>query len=89
MARFCADQGWYLSFAGPITFKNAESLRAALSASPIEQVLAETDAPYLAPSPHRGAPNAGYLLPHTVRAMAAVTRLDELTCAADSTKPQK
>jgi TatD DNase family protein len=78
MARFCSDQGWYLSFAGPVTFKNAEPLRAALAVVPIGQVLVETDAPYLAPSPHRGAPNAGHLLPHTVRAMAVVLQLPEL-----------
>jgi len=77
MARFCADQGWYLSFAGPVTFKNAEPLRQALLRVPLEQVLVETDAPYLTPSPYRGAPNAGYLVPYTVRAMAAVLQVDE------------
>jgi TatD DNase family protein len=70
MARFCADRGWYLSFAGPLTFKNGEGLRAALRAVPLEQVLVETDAPYLAPMPHRGRTNASYLVPLTVRCMA-------------------
>lgn len=83
MARFCAAQGWYLSFAGVLTFKNAAPLRAALREVPLEQVLVETDAPYLTPVPYRGRPNAGYLLPHTVRAVAAV--LDhplDTTCVA-------
>jgi TatD DNase family protein len=76
MARFCADQGWYLSFAGPLTFKNASDLRDALLAVPFDRVLVETDAPYLTPMPHRGRPNGSYLMPHTVRQMATVTQRD-------------
>ena len=57
----------------PVTFKNAEPLREALRAVPLSQVLVETDAPYLTPMPYRGRRNAGYLVPHTVRAMAEVT----------------
>ena len=76
MAKFCADQGWYLSFAGTVTFKNAEPLREALRAVPLDQVLVETDAPYLAPVPYRGRTNASYLVPVTVRAMAAATGQD-------------
>jgi TatD DNase family protein len=83
MARHCAEQGWYLSFAGSITFKNAEPLRAALRAVPLDQVLVETDAPYLAPAPHRGKTNAGYLVPVTVRCMAEVLDRDLVqVCAA-------
>ncbi|MCU1524733.1 MAG: hypothetical protein JWO18_1627 [Microbacteriaceae bacterium] len=70
MARLCADNGWYLSFAGTITFKNAGNLRAALEAVPRSQILVETDAPFLTPAPHRGRPNAPYLIPHTLRFMA-------------------
>ena len=73
MARLCAAQGWYLSFAGPVTFGANDELRAALAAVPLGQVLVETDAPYLTPHPYRGRPNAPYLLPHTVRTVAAVT----------------
>jgi TatD DNase family protein len=82
MARHCAGRGWYLSFAGTLTFRNAGGLREALRAVPLEQVLVETDAPYLAPEPYRGRTNAGYLVPLTVRAMARETGadLDEL-CA--------
>jgi TatD DNase family protein len=76
MATYCADQGWYLSFAGPVTFKNGGALRAALRAVPLEQVLVETDAPYLTPHPFRGKVNAGYLVPITVRAMAEVLHRD-------------
>lgn len=76
MARHCAQQGWYLSFAGNLTFKNAGPLREALRAVPLEQVLVETDAPYLAPAPYRGRTNAGYLVPVTVRCMADVLERD-------------
>jgi TatD DNase family protein len=83
MARFCADQGWYLSFAGPLTFKNAIDLRAALKAVPFDRVLVETDAPYLTPMPHRGRVNGSYLMPYTVRRMAEVTLSDvSEICAA-------
>jgi TatD DNase family protein len=77
MARHCASRGWWLSFAGTVTFKNADELRAALAVTPLERLLVETDAPYLAPMPHRGRPNASYLVPHTVRAMAAVLGVGE------------
>ena len=70
MARHCVEQGWYLSFAGTVTFKNARGLREALAVAPLDRVLVETDAPYLTPTPYRGRPNASYLVPHTVRAMA-------------------
>lgn len=83
MARHCVAQGWYLSFAGTVTFKNAASLREALVEVPLGQVLVETDAPYLTPAPYRGRPNASYLVPHIVRSMAE-TRGDDLDtlCAA-------
>ena len=76
MARHCAARGWILSFAGTLTFKNAQTLRDALRAVPLEQVQVETDAPYLTPVPYRGRPNAGYLVPITVRCMAEVTGRD-------------
>jgi TatD DNase family protein len=72
MARTCADRGYYLSFAGTVTFKNARGLRDALSVTPLDRVMVETDAPYLTPSPWRGATNAPYLVPRTIRAMAGV-----------------
>ncbi len=70
MAELCAANGWYMSFSGTVTFKNAKTLREALSVAPRQLLLAETDAPFLTPEPYRGRPNAPYLLPHTLRAMA-------------------
>ena len=75
-ARACVDRGAYLSFAGPVTFKPNEPLRAALAVTPLDRVLVETDAPFLTPMPHRGRPNASYLIPHTVRFMADTLGLD-------------
>jgi len=77
VARACLDRGAHLSFAGTVTFKNAASLRNALAITPLDRILVETDAPYLTPIPFRGRPNASYLVPHTVRAMAEV-RGDDL-----------
>jgi TatD DNase family protein len=76
MARYCADRGWYLSFAGPVTFRNAGPLREALTQVPLAQVLVETDSPYLTPHPYRGRPNGPYLLPYTVRTVAEVLGQD-------------
>jgi TatD DNase family protein len=70
MARVCAEAGYYLSFAGPVTFKANDALRAALRVTPLDRVLVETDAPFLTPVPYRGRPNAPYLIPYTVRSMA-------------------
>jgi TatD DNase family protein len=82
LARLAGDAGWYCSFAGNLTFKNAGNLREALRAAPRDRILVETDAPYLTPVPLRGRPNAPYLVPHTMRFMADVldADLDEL-CA--------
>jgi TatD DNase family protein len=82
-ARACLDRGAYLSFAGTVTFKNAQPLRDALAVTPQDRVLVETDAPFLTPTPHRGRPNASYLVPITMRLMAEV-RGDDLAelCAA-------
>ena len=71
MAQESAERGYYLSFAGTVTFKNAHGLRDALSVTPLDRLLVETDAPYLTPHPHRGAVNAPHLVPLTVRAMAS------------------
>ncbi|MEU9401392.1 TatD family hydrolase [Streptomyces sp. SID4985] len=81
MAEICAREGYYMSFAGNVTFKNAQNLRDALAVAPLELVLVETDAPFLTPAPYRGRPNAPYLIPVTVRAMAAVRGTDEDTLA--------
>ena len=71
MARICADHGWYMSFSGVVTFKNAQDLRDALVVAPDELILTETDSPFLTPVPFRGRPNASALMPFTVRQIAA------------------
>jgi TatD DNase family protein len=83
MARECIAAGYVLSFPGVVTFRNAPMLREAAAVVPLEQLLVETDAPFLTPHPFRGRPNAPRLLPITVRGLAqAVQRdVDEL-CAA-------
>lgn len=80
MARIAADRGYWLSFAGNVTFKNAQNLRDALAVTPRERILVETDAPFLTPAPYRGRPNAPYLIPVTLRFLAAElgTDADEL-----------
>jgi TatD DNase family protein len=75
-ARECVERGYILSFAGTVTFKNAPHLREAAALTPLSQILVETDAPYLTPMPYRGAPNASYLIPLTVRAVAAARGVD-------------
>ncbi|MFI6822703.1 TatD family hydrolase [Micromonospora sp. NPDC050187] len=72
----CVRRGYLLSFAGTVTFASAQALREAAALTPPEQMLVETDAPYLTPMPHRGRPNASYLVPLTVRALAVTTGTD-------------
>lgn len=76
LAAICAENGWYMSFSGVVTFKNAPLLREALQVAPRERILVETDAPFLTPVPFRGRPNAPYLVPYTLRLMAAELGLD-------------
>ncbi|WP_029289974.1 TatD family hydrolase [Cellulomonas sp. HZM] len=72
LAEVAAEQGWFCSFAGPVSFPANEDLRAAARLLPAELLLVETDAPYLTVHPFRGRPNAPYLLPGTVRTLAEV-----------------
>jgi TatD DNase family protein len=83
----CVRRGYVLSFAGTVTFGNAAGLRAAARLTPLDQMLVETDAPYLTPTPYRGRPNASYLIPLTVRTLAEATGadLDELCAALSAT----
>lgn len=76
-ARAASERGWYCSFSGVVTFKNAQDLRDAAAIVPLEQLLVETDAPFLTPTPHRGKPNAPYLIPLTVRELGAIRGLAE------------
>ncbi len=70
MAKTCIDRGYILSFAGTMTFKNAPALREAVKLVPHDQLLVETDSPFLAPTPHRGALNTPAQIANIVRAMA-------------------
>ena len=76
MAKKCIERGYVLSFAGTVTFKNAPQLREALAITPIDQILVETDAPFLAPMPHRGALNSPAQIATIVRAMATERNAD-------------
>jgi TatD DNase family protein len=80
-ARRCADNGYVMSFAGNVTFGNAQELRDAVAVAPLDLLLVETDAPFLTPMPFRGRPNAPYLVPLTVRAIAAVKGFGEAEVA--------
>lgn len=70
MAKICIDRGYNLSFAGTVTFKNAPQLREAVKLVPIDQLLVETDSPFLTPSPHRGKLNTPAQIAAIVRAVA-------------------
>ena len=70
MAKECIANEYILSFAGTVTFKNAPELREAVVLVPIEQLLVETDSPFLAPMPNRGALNTPAQIPNTLRVIA-------------------
>jgi TatD DNase family protein len=76
------EHGWYVSFAGNVTYKSAYDLRAAARAVPAERLLAETDSPYLAPQPKRGKPNEPAYVVHTVAALAEARGEDADALAA-------
>ena len=76
MVKQCAEAGYVMSFAGNVTFANAQSLRDAAAAAPADLILAETDAPYLTPVPNRGRPNAPAQTAYTIRALAQVKDVD-------------
>ena len=75
MAAECAEAGYVMSFAGNVTFKNADSLREAALVAPAELMLAETDAPYLTPIPHRGKPNSPAMTAYTIRFLAELKNI--------------
>ncbi len=81
VAQECVDRGYVLSFAGTVSFANAAELRVAAEIVPDEQVLVETDAPFLTPHPYRGQPNQSYCLPYTARALAEVRGVDDAAMA--------
>ena len=76
MAKVCADAGYVMSFAGNVTFTNAGNLREAAIAAPVDLILAETDAPFLTPVPHRGKPNSPAMTAYTIRFLAELKGLE-------------
>ncbi|SNR32803.1 TatD DNase family protein [Haloechinothrix alba] len=87
IARRCVEAGYVLSFAGTVTFRNARQLHAAARLVPREQILVETDAPYLTPHPYRGRPNEPYCVAYTVRGLAELREepVAELAAATTAT----
>ena len=75
MACELTRRGWYISFSGTVSFKNAPRVKEACAAIPLDKLLVETDAPYLAPHPHRGKMSDSILMSHTVEAMAEIRGL--------------
>lgn len=86
-ARRCVDAGYVLSFAGTATFRNARGVREAVALVPVEQLLVETDAPFLTPHPYRGQPNEPYCVNYTLRGIAELRgmSLEELVVATTTT----
>lgn len=76
LARICNAHGWFMSFAGTVTFNNAHQIRQALEVADPQLLLVETDAPFLTPHPYRGQPNAPYMIPQTMRLMAELRRAE-------------
>ena len=76
MVKQCAEAGYVMSFAGNVTFANAQPLRDAAAAAPADLILAETDAPFLTPVPNRGKPNEPALTADTLRCLADVKGVD-------------
>jgi len=72
MAKECIANKYYLSFAGTVTFKNAPELRQAAALVPLDQILVETDSPFLSPMPNRGSLNTPAQIPNTLRVLADV-----------------
>lgn len=85
MALSCVEAGYVLSFSGTVSFRNARELHEAAKLVPDDQLIVETDAPFLTPHPFRGAPNEPYCLPYTVRSLAQTRGQDPFELAAAST----
>jgi TatD DNase family protein len=76
LAEYCLREGYMLGFNGITTFNRADNVRAVVAATPVDQLLLETDAPYLTPVPYRGKPNAPYYLPFVAEKVAEIKQLD-------------
>jgi TatD DNase family protein len=82
MTQRCVASGYILSFSGTVTFRNAPGLRASAELVPLEQVLVETDAPFLTPHPFRGRPNEPFCTAYTVRALASLRGVSDAELGA-------
>lgn len=80
-AKEYVKMGWYIAFGGPLTYKNAEKVRDACRAVPLDRILLETDCPYLPPVPHRGEVNRSDYMYHTLSVMAPLLGVSEERCA--------
>jgi TatD DNase family protein len=90
LVKICADNNWYMSFAGNVTFRNAPDLREAAAAAPVELIVTETDSPYLSPHPHRGKPNEPARVVLTTGALAELHGMsDEDMAAATSANARR
>lgn len=76
LAEFCLAEGFMLGFNGITTFNRADNVRQVVAATPVQQLVLETDAPYLTPVPYRGRPNAPYFLPFIAETVAGIKALD-------------
>ena len=85
LVKTCAEHGWYMSFAGNVTFKNAPGLRDAAAAAPPELLVTETDSPYLSPHPYRGQPNEPARVPLIVEQLAVLQDLPVADMARHTT----
>jgi TatD DNase family protein len=81
-AAACLDLGFHISFSGIVTFKNAKALHEVARRVPLERMLIETDAPYLAPEPHRGKRNEPAFVRRTFEALASLRSADTRALAA-------
>lgn len=75
LAEFAIEHNCFLGFTGMVTFKNADNIRAALALAPLNKIVIETDAPYLAPVPHRGKENTSVFLPHIAQKIAELKKI--------------
>ena len=81
VAKAALDQGFYISFSGIITFKNAVDLREVVRQVPLEKLLIETDSPYLAPVPHRGKMNQPAFVKHVAECVSSIKNVSVETIA--------
>ena len=86
LADAALEIGFYISLSGIVTFKNAEELRAVIKTVPLDRLLVETDAPFLAPVPHRGKTNEPAFVVHTAKMLAELKGISEAELAATTTE---